>query len=136
MVIRIKCPACGRLLERENTLLAVCPNCKADLKTEQLGTLQLYRMGNPVGCAVSYGIYIDGEPFGYIANKSSVRLYLPHGAHTLHLRVKGQPTKTVPVEFALRPEAPDSFWKVRIKVGMWKNSLLLEPSEPSAMPND
>lgn len=83
MKIRVKCPKCGEVLDIQGD--GPCSKCGTPLSSNGDGMLQIYRMGSPIGVAVGYGVYIDGQPMGHIANKESIHLPISAGTHTIHM---------------------------------------------------
>jgi hypothetical protein len=129
MKMRFKCGSGHVFNGDENT--TVCPNCGQPLQLKDCGAIQLYRMGNYMGMAVGMGVYIDGEPFGHIGNKESIRIVLPFGTHKIHVthtttRACNDPMVT------LTPEAPIAYMKCRL--GAMGFKIVVEPSRPEDMP--
>lgn len=83
MKMRFRCPA-GHVFDGNETT-TVCPTCGTPLQLANCGAIQMYRMGNYMGCAVGMGIYIDEVPFGHIGNCESLRIVLPFGPHKIHV---------------------------------------------------
>ena len=129
MKIRYKCPQGHVFNGDENT--KVCQECGQPLATEGCGALQLYRMGNMMGMAVGMGLYIDGEPFGHLANKESIRLVLPFGTHTVHMTHTSTRNCNDP-QFTITPEAPIAFMKAHF--GAMGFKIVVEPAKPEEMP--
>ncbi|MBQ9782998.1 MAG: hypothetical protein IJW44_00580 [Clostridia bacterium] len=90
-------------------------------------------MGSPVGVAVGYGIYINGQPYGHLANKQSVRISLPFGTHTFHFTC-GMTRKREDLTITLSPETPIVYMKAHIKPGFWTNTIKAELAQESEMP--
>lgn len=80
-----------------------------------------------------YGIYLDGQPYGHLANKESIRIPLPMGMHTLHMTC-GMTRRCEDLTFTLTPEAPAAYVKASIRMGFWSNTIHLTPADPSEMP--
>ena len=130
-LLRFKCPSCGKVVDSApNT---VCPKCSHPMPPLAPGFVQIYRMGSPIGVAVGYGIYINGEPFGHIANKESVRIPLPYGTYTFHFTC-GMTRKCEDLTVVLSPASPMAFIKAHIKPGFWTNKIIAEFADPSTMP--
>lgn len=110
-VVRFKC-GCGNVFDAPIDTPA-CTKCGAPLVKDGMGELQLYRMGNPLGVAVGFGIYIDGQPYGHVANAQKVRLLVPYGTHTVHC-THGMSRKGVDVTVSLSPENPVAYTKAHI----------------------
>ena len=128
--IRVKCSKCGNVYDIET--VGACPGCGALINIEQ-GSISLYRMGSPIGVAMGFSIYVDGQPFGHLANKELVKLSLPLGTHTLHCAC-GMLRKCIDVTVTLTPEAPHANVKAHIKPGFWTNTIVLEGAKPEEMP--
>ena len=128
---RVKCPACGEVCDVPEG--GRCKKCGAVLSTEGPAMLRLYRMGSPIGVAVGFGIYIDGQPYGHIGNKQTVYIPLPYGAHNLHMTC-GMSRKCRDLQMNLTPE--DGYWcvKVHMNPGFISNTLVPERADPSTMP--
>ena len=67
---RMKCPNCGNVVNVNGT--GPCPKCSAPLDVNQPAAIALYRMGNFMGAATGFGLYINNQPFGAIANRESL----------------------------------------------------------------
>jgi hypothetical protein len=131
IMLRAKCPKCGELVETQAN--CYCGRCGTPISFAGMGMVQIYRMGSPVGIAVGYGIYLDGQPFGHIANKKSIRIPVPFGMHTLHITC-GMTRRCQDLTFTLTPQAPVAYVKAHIKMGVWSNTIIIEPAMPSEMP--
>ncbi len=118
--IRIKCPACGEVLNIQGDCL--CSKCGAPLTCEGLGEIQMYRMGNPMGIAVGYGIYLNGEPMGHMANKELLHVMVPYGTYQIHFTC-GATRKCEDATVTVSPENPIVYVKGSIQVGFWTNKL-------------
>lgn len=130
-LLRFKCPSCETVSDlAENS---VCPKCNQPLPAANEGFVQIYRMGSPIGIAAGYGTYINEKPYGYIANKESVRIPLPFGTYTFHFTC-GMTRKCEDLTVTLSPENPEAFMKVHIVAGFWTNKIVAEAAAPSEMP--
>ena len=130
---RVKCPKCGNV---QNLIApAPCAKCGEPLELEQPGLLGIYRMGNFVGAAAGFGIYLDGQPYGQIGNQESLYLPLPYGEYKLHI-VCGMNRKCNGPVIKLSPEDPFVCVKVHINMGFIQNKLVIERADPSTMPRD
>lgn len=130
-LFRIKCQNCGEVCDIAAN--SACPKCKAPLTLPEGGMVQIYRMGSPIGVAVGYGVYINGQPCGHIANKQSIRIPLPYGTYTFHFTC-GMTRKCQDLTVTLSPDAPNAYIKARIKAGFWTNTIIAEPARPEDMP--
>ena len=81
-LLRVKC-SCGNVMNAYAG--QVCNNCRQPINIPQGGMIYLYRMGSPIGIASGFGIYINGEPFGYIGNKETLRIPVAFGSYNLHV---------------------------------------------------
>lgn len=128
--LRIKCPKCGKIVDISAPTTCSCG--------EQLGAfqgaVQVYRMGNPLGMAVGFGVYINGQPWGHLGNTETVTYTLPFGTYTFHM-THGVSRKCKDITVTLSPETPVAYLKARIKPGVFTNTVIIEPSDPSAMPH-
>ena len=128
---RMKCPVCGNV--QNLTASGPCAKCGAPLYTEQPAAIALYRMGNFIGSAVGFGIYLNEQPFGAIGNRESLLIPLPYGDYKLHL-VSGMSRKCNDPVFRLSPEDPYICFKVHMQMGFLQNKFILERVDPSTMP--
>lgn len=129
MKMKFRCPQ-GHVFDG-NEVTKFCDTCGSPLQLENCGAIQLYRMGNFMGCAVGMGIYIDEIPFGHIANKESVRLVLPFGAHKIHVTHTTTRACNDPIVM-LTPEQPVAYMKAHFAAAGFK--INVEFANPSEMP--
>lgn len=125
--LRHKC-VCGYIDDGGDSSVS-CPKCGRPYQPG--GIIHIYRMGNFAGMAVGMGIYINGEPFGHIGNKKSVRLALPYGQYVLHMTHTATRDCNDPV-ITLSPQTPyvcckASFTNAGFSIG-------ISPAQPSEMP--
>ena len=113
MNYRYRC-TCGNVYDSPHEA-AVCPSCQTENSTEGNGIVQIYRMGNYIGCAVGMLLYVDEEPFGRVSNKGSIKLVVPYGEHQLHATLSTFRESTQPV-INLSPETPELYFKVETPV--------------------
>ncbi len=99
-----------------------CNTCGEKLD-EGMGFVQIYRMGSPLGMAIGYGIYINGQPYGHLANKKSVRIPLSYGTYTFHFTC-GMTRRCDDVTVTLSPSNPHVYLKARIQMGFWSNKIV------------
>lgn len=129
--LRVKC-ACGHVL---NTMPGcTCPKCKQPLQISEEGAIYLYRKGSPLGIAGGFGIYINGEPMGYIGNRETVCIPLPYGVYNLHVAA-GMNRRCNDFQINLSPQNRCVYTKVWMRPGVWTNSFVLETARPDEMPN-
>ncbi len=131
---RVKCPNCGEVMDVD--MPGPCKKCNAPISLNKDGCIQLYRMGNFMGCAGGFGLYINGTPYGYIANKQSLRIPLDAGTYTLHVAVGLSRNCNDPV-IEIKPGSRALHcYKVRMKPGVWTNDFVVEPARFEDMPAD
>ncbi len=73
---RVRCPGCGNVTDINTDI--PCPKCGNTL-APMGAEIKLYRMGSPIGVAIGFGVYIDGQPCGHIGNKETVSYSVPFG---------------------------------------------------------
>lgn len=129
--IRIKCPHCNEAINMKPDN-CVCPECHKPVTPSPEGAIYLYRQGSFYGIAGGFGIYINGEPYGYIANKELLCLPLPYGTYTLHCAV-GMNRDCEDVTITLAPESRISYQKVYMTPGFWSNKFHFEPADPNLL---
>lgn len=128
---RMKCPNCG---QAQNLMAsAPCSKCGTPLSVEQPAALALYRMGNVMGAANGFGIYLNEQPFGAIGNKETLFIPLPYGEYKLHI-VCGMNRKCNDPVFRLSPEDPFVCLKVHMEMGFLQSKFMIERVDPSTMP--
>ena len=130
---RIKCASCGFVGDYVNdgTHVYKCGKCGAPHTFA--GQMLLSRMGSPYGVAAGFGVYIDGAPFGHIANKQTVRILLPEGLHNIHVSC-GMNRKCNDYTFTIDDKYNTFSTKVYMKPGFWTNTLVLAPCPMSEIP--
>ncbi|MCQ2498973.1 MAG: DUF2846 domain-containing protein [Lachnospiraceae bacterium] len=130
MKIRVKCYNCNTVQD----VYQDCPCCKCQAPLVATGqcAIQMYRMGSPIGVAVGYGIYIDGEPMGHLANKESVYIPVTPGFHNIHVTC-GATRHCQDLQVTIEP-GNIAYVKARIKPGFWRNTIIVEPATPESMP--
>ncbi len=133
MNYRVKCSKCGNVLDVTGSL--PCPKCGTAIDVNLGGMIQLYRMGSPIGVAAGYGIYLDGQPIGHIANKQSLLIPIPFGNHQLHMTC-GMTRRCQDLLFNVAPESPNVYVKAHIKPGFWTNTIIVEFADPAEMPKE
>lgn len=129
--IRIKCPHCS---EANNVLTVngACPECGKPLEITEEGSIYIYRQGSFYGVAGGFGLFINGEPFGYIGNKELLRIPVKFGTYNIHSAV-GMSRKCRDLQVTITPENPVAYTKVYIKPGFWANSFVVEPLDPKLL---
>lgn len=130
-LLRLKCP-CGNVVNAYPG--EVCPKCKQPIPIPRDGTIYLYRMGSPLGIAGGFGLYLNGEPMGHIGNKETIRIPVKFGSYNLHV-ASGMNRRCNDMVINITPQSPFAFLKVRMKMGFFTNSFVLEPSNPQEMPD-
>lgn len=131
-IFRFKCNSCGHVFDAPQATTN-CAKCSAPLIKDNMGVIQIYRMGSPIGVAVGYGVYIDNQPYGHIANTQTSRIFVPMGNHTIHCTC-GLTRKCEDIQVAVTPEAPITYVKARIKPGVFTNKIIVEQSKAEDMP--
>lgn len=131
--LRVKCNKCGKVV---NTVPGnfTCPECKMQMDIPPQACVYLYRQGSFYGVAGGFGIYVNGEPYGFIGNKETLCIPLPFGTHTFHCAV-GMSRRCRDLQITLTPENPQAYAKVYIKPGFWTNSFVIEPMDPAKLFN-
>lgn len=132
-LLRVKCAACGEVTNAAPGSL--CSKCRQPLHFIPDGLLTLYRMGSPLGVAGGFGLYIDGQPMGYIGNRELLRIPLTYGIHTLHIAA-GMSRKCEDLVMNITPENRFAYAKVWMRPGFWANSFVIETARPEEMPKD
>ena len=132
-IFRMKCPACGNIQNLNAS--GPCKTCSTQLTVEQPAAIALYRMGNYMGSATGFGIYINDQPYGAIGNRENLIIPLPYGEYKLHI-VCGMNRKCNDPVIRLSPEDPYVCMKVHMKMGFFANSFIIERVDPSTMPQD
>ena len=129
-LLRYKCKTCNKVEEYDSA--DFCPKCGNKFVNSE-GMVQIYRMGSPLGVAVGYGIYINGEPYGHLGNTETTRIPLAYGTYNFHFTC-GMTRKCKDVSITLSPEKPKAYIKARIKMGFWTNTIIAEEVSESDMP--
>ena len=129
--IRIKCPNCGEA-KNVHSINESCPECKNPLGIVEEGNIYIYRQGSFYGIAGGFGLYINGEPYGYIGNKELLRLPVKFGTYNIHAAV-GMSRSCRDLQVTISPENPVAYTKVYIKPGFWTNSFVVEPLDPKLL---
>ncbi|MBQ7340873.1 MAG: hypothetical protein IJW41_05190 [Oscillospiraceae bacterium] len=129
--VRIKCPKCGEV-ENYRDDNVNCVKCKSPIDLSEGGNIYLYRQGSPFGIAGGFGIYLNNDPYGYIANRELIRMPLPYGTYNLHVAV-GMNRRCHDVEITLSPENKDVYMKVYMKPGFISNTFVLVPVDPNLL---
>lgn len=127
IIMRYRCPQ-GHVFDGRATD-TVCKTCGAPL--QKAGVIHLYRMGNMMGVAVGMGIYIDDVSMGHIANKQSVRISVPYGAHKIHVVHTATRKCNDPV-FTVTPENPTVYCKAYFTNAGW--AIGVEQTDPNSLP--
>ena len=128
--LRVKC-SCGEVLN--TTPGSYCPKCRQLLNIPTDAVIYLYRKGSPLGIADKFGIYIDGQPMGYIGNKETLCIPVTYGVHSLHV-ARGLNRRCNDLQFNLTPQNRQVYTKVWMRPGFWSNSFELEFARPDEMP--
>ena len=132
-IYRMKCPACGNVQNLNGS--GPCAKCGAPLDVNQPASITLYRMGNVMGVATGFGIYLNEQPCGAIANRETVTIPLPYGEYKMHI-VCGMNRKCNDPVVNLTPQDPHVCAKVHMKMGFIQNKIIIERVDPSTMPQE
>ncbi len=127
---RLCCPSCKEVFDAHGE--CDCPKCKTHITFPQAG-IQLYRKGSPIGIAGGFGIYLNGQAYGYIGNKQSLCIPLPYGTYTVHIATGMNRRCNDPI-VELNAENPIAYMKVSMKSGFWTNSFVVEFAKFEDMP--
>jgi len=134
ILYRFKCPKCGEVQDAREAQL--CKKCGHMIEMPTDGCIQLYRMGSPIGVAAGMGVYLNGVPYGHIANKQSIRIPLPAGSYKLHVTQGVARRCNDPIVEIEAGSKMLHCYKVHIKPGFWTNSQVIEKAHFSEMPED
>ncbi|MBR4700808.1 MAG: hypothetical protein IKP19_03835 [Oscillospiraceae bacterium] len=130
---RMKCPNCGTV---QNLFASgPCGKCGTPLYVEQPAAIALYRMGNFMGMANGFSLYLNETPFGAIGNRESLCIPLPYGDYKLHI-VCGMNRKCNDPIISLSPQDPYVCLKVHMKPGFIQNKFVIERVDPATMPQE
>ncbi len=129
--IRIKCPHCGEA-SNVNTINDLCPGCHKNIDTVEEGNIYIYRQGSFYGIAGGFGLFINGQPYGYIGNKELLRIPVRFGTYNIHSAV-GMNRRCRDLQVTITPENPVAYTKVYMKPGFWTNSFVVEPLDPKKL---
>ena len=129
--LRLKCPNCKKPINIHPTSTN-CPECARPIVPSPDACIYLYRQGSPLGIAGGFGIYVNGEPYGYIGNKELLCLPLPYGTYTLHCAV-GMNRACEDVTFVLTPQNRVVYSKVYMTPGFWSNKFHIVPVDPGLL---
>jgi len=134
ILYRLKCPKCGEVMDAPEAQL--CKKCGTMIEIPTDGCIQLYRMGNAMGFAAGMGIYLNGQPYGQIGNKQSIRIPLRAGSYKLHI-VQNMSRRCNDPIIEIEPGSKMLHcYKVHIKMGFWSNTMVIERAHYSDMPQD
>ena len=130
--LRVKC-ACGEVANAVPGNL--CPKCRRPFEFPGDGLITLYRMGNFLGVAGGFGIYLNNEPMGYIGNRELIRIPVKYGTYNMHIAV-GMNRKCTDLVMEITPHNRFAFAKVHMLPGFWSNHFVIETARPDEMPLD
>jgi len=130
-MFRLKCSSCGQVVNGEAG--SACPRCAKAFTSDTSSYIQSYRMGSPLGIAVGYGVYINGEPYGHLGNKESIRIPLPYGKYNISFTC-GMTRKCDPLAVELSENAPIAYVKAHIQAGFFANKIVAEVADAASMP--
>lgn len=129
--IRIKCPHCGEA-NNVHSVNDPCPKCHMATNVMEEGSIYIYRQGSFYGVAGGFGLFINGQPYGYIGNKELLRIPVRYGTYNIHSAV-GMSRKCRDLAVTITPATPVAYTKVYIKPGFWANSFVVEPVDPKLL---
>ena len=127
--LRIKCPGCGNVVDIPGNTNC---QCGTPLVLPEDGVIQLYRKSSMYGCAVGFGVYINGIPLGHIGSGETIRIPVSYGHYRIHI-TQGFSSSTSDPEFDITPEEPIVYYKAHIKMGFISNSVIIEKSTADQM---
>lgn len=134
IIYRLKCPKCGETQDANGSQL--CKKCGTMIEMPTDGCIQLYRMGNFNGACAGMGIYLNGEPYGQIGNKQSIRIPLHAGTYKMHIVQNLSRRCNNPIiEIEAGSQMLQCF-KVHMKMGFLSNTMVIERAHFSEMPTD
>ena len=131
-LFRVKC-SCGNVVNA--AVGSVCSKCKQPLTFSPDGMISIYRKGSPLGIAGGFGLYLNGEPFGHIGNRETVKIPVAFGTYKLHVAA-GMNRRCTDLIINVTPENPLAYAKVWMKPGFWTNSFVIEPASVEEMPKE
>ena len=127
---RIKCPGCGNVVDIPGN--TTC-QCGTPLILPEDGVIQLCRKSSMYGCAVGFGIYINGIPLGHLGSGETIRIPVSYGHYRIHLTQSFSSSTNDP-EFDITPENRYVYLKSRIKFGFVVNPIIIERVTADQMP--
>ena len=110
--IRVKCPICNEVTN-VNSVTDPCPKCHQPMSTGEEGSIYIYRQGSFYGVAGGFGLFLNGQAYGYIGNKELLRIPVKFGTYNIHSAV-GMSRKCRDLQVTVTPENPVVFTKVYI----------------------
>ncbi len=129
-LLRVKC-SCGEVANA--AVGSVCDKCKKPLEFAPDALFTLYRKGSPMGIAGGFGLYINGEPYGYIGNRETLKIPLKYGKYNIHIAA-GMSRDCNDMVIDLNPNNRFAYAKVWMRPGFWTNSFVLETATADEMP--
>ena len=129
--IRTICPICNEVINI-NSVYDPCPKCRQPVIFGEEGSIYIYRQGSFYGIAGGFGLFINGQPIGYIGNKELLRIPVRFGTYNLHSAV-GMSRKCRDLAVTVTPQNPVVYTKVYIKPGFWTNSFVIEYMDPKLL---
>lgn len=129
---RYLCQKCNKLYTT-TTEGGIC-DCGAAQDMTGYGSITLYRMGSPLGCAVPMDIHFNGNGYGSLVNKECVKIFVPYGSYTVHVAL-GMNRKCNDLVFDVTENTKDAYVKAAIKAGLITNKIRLTECTAADMPN-
>ena len=130
-LLRIKCPSCQTVVDLPGN--GPCKKCGNNVVFPEDGVIQIYRMGNPMGCAVGFGVYLNEIPMGHLGNTEQIRIPVSFGHYKLHM-THGMSRKCVDAEFDITPNERIVYLKGHLKIGLLTNTVVIEKVTADQMP--
>ena len=130
---RVKCPHCGEIINLPGS--GPCTKCGTPISVDTPASVTMYRMGNFVGAANGFGIYINNVPFGHIGNRETLVFPLPYGDYLFHAAC-GMNRKCNDPVIHLSAQDPHVCLKVQMEVGFFQNTFRIDRVDPSTMPKN
>lgn len=129
--IRVKCPHCQQPVNLPMGSME-CTKCHQPIPLSRDACFYLHRRSAFYGVATGFGIYINGEPLGYIGNNELLCFPVPYGTYNIHCAV-GVARKCQDIQVTLTPENRVAYAQVRMKMGVFVNSFVIDPVDPNTL---
>ena len=83
IMLRLKCPSCGEVMNAAG--FCNCTKCGTPIRYNGGECCRSTAWAPRSASRQATAFYLDGQPYGHLANKESIRIPLPMGTHTLHM---------------------------------------------------